>query len=250
MRKLTNRQLPAPKDCRRRCLPPPCEPHSALPSACSPLWHHRCAPLAAVHPVGEWRHHRRHRQSTFKLPSQLEAHCHCPPPGLMPCHLPSMSLLLLQAFQTYLTMLGSSVLIPSLLVPAMGGTTKGPPATAAQPPAAAAAAVAWDLSNSAFSTCRPCGSHLHLLPGQRNQYPPADAARGAAAHRAGGPLDGGVGWGAGGACSAASSGSAGPTACSYMLHSADVAPPPAWRRAAPLPTSHLCSSLQPTSIPP
>ena len=33
----------------------------------------------------------------------------------------------LQGIQTYLTMLGASVLIPSVLVPAMGGSTKGGP---------------------------------------------------------------------------------------------------------------------------
>lgn len=35
-----------------------------------------------------------------------------------------------QGLQTFLTMLGSTVMIPLLLVPAMGGTTQGKPARA------------------------------------------------------------------------------------------------------------------------
>ena len=86
--------------------------------ACSAVWHHRQPTLVDVHPSGACPANRSVQTPQRAVPQAAPAgkavasHASGRPPPP-------------QGMQTFLTMLGASVLIPSILVPAMGGTTKG-----------------------------------------------------------------------------------------------------------------------------
>lgn len=95
-----------------------------------------------------------------------------------------------QGFQTFLTMLGSSVLIPSLLVPAMGGDSSGAriwAAVAASLPCTQLLVPLQRLTAPTLflTTCRSGGGHLHLLLRGRHQHAAADHPGRPAAHRSG-----------------------------------------------------------------
>lgn len=102
---------------------PPCPEHTCRRE----IWHHRRATLVVVHPAGalEWS-----GRQAVHAPCMAATRClvHGRPIASQLPSSPAPSAAAEQGFQTFLTMLGSSVLIPSLLVPAMGGTSEGAPA--------------------------------------------------------------------------------------------------------------------------